>query len=289
MSASRHSKVVIVGSGPAGHTAAIYAARANLKPVMYEGMLAGGIAAGGQLQTTTDVENFPGFPSGILGPELCERFREQSERSGTEILTETISRVDLESRPFKLWAEWTDGPDDAPAITCDALIIATGATAKRLFIKGEDAYWQRGMSACAVCDGAAPIFRGKPLVVVGGGDSACEEAMFLTKYASEVYLVHRRDKLRASDIMAKRALAHPQIKPVWNKTVVEATGDGDLLTHVVLKDTVTGEESQLATSGLFYAIGHVPNTSFLGGKVTTDSTGYIQTQSGTTLTNVPGL
>ncbi|KAJ2749533.1 thioredoxin-disulfide reductase, partial [Coemansia sp. BCRC 34490] len=199
-----HSKVVIIGSGPAGHTAAIYAARAHMQPTLFEGMMAGGVAPGGQLTTTSEVENFPGFPTGISGSELTDRFREQSERFGTNIITETISRVDLSGHPFKLWREDADGDKDTPD-TCDALIVATGATAKRLHIKGEDKYWQRGMSACAVCDGAAPIFRDKPLVVIGGGDSACEEATFLTKYASHVYIAVRRDVFRASRIMAKRA------------------------------------------------------------------------------------
>ncbi|KAJ1932200.1 thioredoxin-disulfide reductase, partial [Linderina pennispora] len=241
---------------------------------MFEGMMAGGVAPGGQLTTTTDVENFPGFPAGVMGGELTDKFREQSERFGTKIHTETITRVDLSSRPFKLWREYADGPEDKPD-TCDALIIATGATAKRLFIAGEDTYWQRGMSACAVCDGAAPIFRNKPLVVVGGGDSACEEATFLTKYASHVYLAVRRDTLRASDIMAKRAIANPKITVLWNTHVTEAKGDGDLLSHVVLKDAKTNATRELEVSGLFYAIGHTPNTAFLSGQLETDESGYL--------------
>ncbi|KAJ1946226.1 thioredoxin-disulfide reductase [Linderina macrospora] len=283
-----HAKVIIVGSGPAGHTAAIYAARANLEPEMFEGMMAGGVAPGGQLTTTTDVENFPGFPAGVMGGELTDKFREQSERFGTKIHTETITRVDLSSRPFKLWREYADGPEDQPD-TCDALIVATGATAKRLFIAGEDTYWQRGMSACAVCDGAAPIFRNKPLVVVGGGDSACEEATFLTKYASHVYLAVRRDALRASDIMAKRAIANPKITVLWNTHVTEAKGDGDLLTSVELKDAKTGETRDLEVSGLFYAIGHTPNTAFLNGQLETDESGYLLVQPGTSLTNTKGV
>ncbi|KAJ2082241.1 thioredoxin-disulfide reductase, partial [Coemansia sp. S100] len=281
-----HSKVIIVGSGPAGHTAAIYAARANLEPVLFEGMLAGGVAPGGQLTTTTEVENFPGFPAGITGIELTDKLREQSERFGTEIITETITRVDLSSRPFKLWREGaeTEDPD-----TCDALIIATGATAKRLGIAGEDKYWQRGMSACAVCDGAAPIFRNKPLVVIGGGDSACEEATFLTKYASHVYIAVRRDAFRASQIMARRAENHPKITVMWNTHVIEAKGDGSVLTHVVLQDANTKETRSLDTSGLFYAIGHTPNTAFLDGQLNTDETGYLVVKPGTSLTNVAGV
>ncbi|KAJ2717286.1 thioredoxin-disulfide reductase [Coemansia spiralis] len=283
-----HFKVAIIGSGPAGHTAAIYAARANLEPVLFEGMMAGGVAPGGQLTTTTDVENFPGFPQGIMGGELTDRLREQSERFGTSIITETITRVDLSARPLRLWREDADGDSDAPD-TCDALIVATGATAKRLHIAGEDTYWQRGMSACAVCDGAAPIFRNKPLVVIGGGDSACEEATFLTKYASHVYLAVRRDALRASNIMAKRANNHPKITVLWNTHVTEAKGDGKSLTHVVLQDAKTQETRDLAVSGLFYAIGHTPNTAFLQGQLDTDETGYLLVRPGSTLTNVRGV
>ncbi|KAJ2064814.1 thioredoxin-disulfide reductase [Coemansia sp. S146] len=280
--------IIIVGSGPAGHTAAIYAARANLEPVLFEGMLAGGVAPGGQLTTTTEVENFPGFPAGITGIELTDKLREQSERFGTEIITETITRVDLSSRPFKLWREGAEADADEPD-TCDALIIATGATAKRLGIAGEDKYWQRGMSACAVCDGAAPIFRNKPLVVIGGGDSACEEATFLTKYASHVYIAVRRDAFRASQIMARRAENHPKITVMWNTHVIEAKGDGSVLTHVVLQDANTKETRSLDASGLFYAIGHTPNTAFLDGQLDTDETGYLVVKPGTSLTNVAGV
>ncbi|GAA5964509.1 hypothetical protein JCM21900_000623 [Sporobolomyces salmonicolor] len=283
---SKHNKVVIIGSGPAGHTAAIYLARANLNPVMYEGMLANGFAAGGQLTTTTDVENFPGFPEGIRGPEMMDLFRAQSLRFGTTIHTETISKVDLSSRPFKLWRE---GSEQEEPETCDSLIIATGASARRMFLPGEDVYWQSGISACAVCDGAVPIFRKKPLAVVGGGDSACEEAMYLTKYASHVYMLVRRDVLRASKVMAKRAMSHPKITVVWNTVPVEAKGDGDLLTHVRIKDTVSGEEKDLEANGLFYAIGHVPATELIKGQVETDADGYIVTQPGTSLTSVKAV
>ncbi|KAJ2778596.1 thioredoxin-disulfide reductase [Coemansia javaensis] len=283
-----HTKVAIVGSGPAGHTAAIYAARANLEPVLFEGMMAGGVAPGGQLTTTTDVENFPGFPQGIMGGELTDKLREQSERFGTRIITETITRVDLAARPFKLWREGADSDAHEPD-TCDALIVATGATAKRLGIKGEDTYWQRGMSACAVCDGAAPVFRNKPLVVIGGGDSACEEASFLTKYASQVYIAVRRDVFRASSIMARRAASNPKITILWNTHVTEAKGDGKTLTHVELQDAKTGETRDLAVSGLFYAIGHTPNTAFLQGQLETDETGYLLVKPGSTVTNVRGV
>ena len=212
-----HHRVAIIGSGPAGHTAAIYLARANMSPVMYEGFMAAGVASGGQLTTTTEVENFPGFPEGLSGPELMDSMRKQSIKFGTEIITETISKVDFSTKPFKIWKEGSE--EDKDAITADSVVIATGATAKRMFIEGEDVYWQAGISACAVCDGAVPIFRNKPLVVVGGGDSACEEATFLTKYASKVYMLVRRDKMRASAVMQERALKHPKIEVLWNKVL----------------------------------------------------------------------
>src|SRR5437763_14000620 len=211
--------VVIIGSGPAAHTAAIYAARANLRPLLFEGFLAGGVPAGGQLTTTTDVENFPGFPEGISGPELCERFRAQSLRFGTRIYTETVDQVDLSRRPFRYKTDEQEGE-------ARTLIIATGATAKRDDIPGtrDSELWQKGVSACAVCDGALPMFRGKPLFVVGGGDSAMEEAGFLSKFASKVYLVHRRDEFRASAIMQQRAKANPKIEFLLSHKVVAVEG-----------------------------------------------------------------
>ncbi|MBM9499423.1 thioredoxin-disulfide reductase [Leptospira sp. 201903071] len=275
-------KIVIIGSGPAGHTAAIYAARANLNPVMYEGFMAGGIAAGGQLTTTTEVENFPGFPEGIDGTKLTQLFREQSIKYGTKILTQTITKVDFSSRPFKLWS-------DDELIEAEAVIIATGATAKRMHVNGEDTYWQRGISACAVCAGALPIYRNKELVVVGGGDSAVEEASHLTKFASKVYLVHRRDSLRASKIMQKRATTHPKIEILWNSQVEEAKGDGKNLTSLTLQDTVNGQKKELAVGGLFYAIGHKPNTDIFEGILDLDESGYIKTVPGTTKTNIEGV
>ncbi|KAJ3383059.1 thioredoxin-disulfide reductase, partial [Entophlyctis sp. JEL0112] len=265
---------VIIGSGPAGHTAAIYLARANLEPVMYEGFLAAGVAAGGQLTTTTDLENFPGFPDGVGGQEIMELMRKQSVKFGTTVITETISKADLSAHPFKLWREGYEAESDV--ITADALVIATGATAKRMNITGEDTFWQAGISACAVCDGAVPIFRNKPLVVVGGGDSASEEATFLTKYASKVYLLVRRDKLRASKVMADRLLKHPKIEVLWNKIPVEANGDR-LLKQLVIQDTVTKELSTLDVNGLFYAIGHKPNSDIFAGQISMDETGYINT------------
>jgi len=281
-----HSKVVIIGSGPAGHTAAIYLARANLEPVMFEGMLANGFAPGGQLTTTTDVENFPGFPEGIRGPEMMDLFRNQSVRFGTQIHTETISKIDLSQRPFKYWREGAESEDPE---TCDTVIIATGASAKRMNLPGEETYWQSGISACAVCDGAVPIFRKKPLAVIGGGDSACEEATYLTKYASKVYLLVRRDQLRASKVMAKRLLNHPKVEVLWNTVPIECKGDGDLLSHIATKNVKTGEEKDLQVNGLFYAIGHEPATSLVRDQVDCDRDGYVITTPGTSMTSVKGV
>ncbi|MCR9143094.1 MAG: thioredoxin-disulfide reductase [bacterium] len=278
--------VVIIGSGPAGHTAAIYAARANLEPVMFEGFMAGGVAAGGQLTTTTDVENFPGFPEGIGGPEMMDLFRKQSARFGTTIYTETISKVDFSARPFKIWRE---GYEDEEPVQAHTLIIATGATAKRLNLPGEESYWQKGISACAVCDGALPIFRDAPLAVIGGGDSAAEEAGYLTKYGSRVYLVHRRDQLRASQIMQQRVLNNPKIEVVWDTQPLEALGDTNVLTKLKVKNLKSNEERELDVSGLFYAIGHKPNTEAFTGQIDLDEDGYIVTQPGSTITSVPGV
>ncbi|KAF8469630.1 hypothetical protein BDZ91DRAFT_771379 [Kalaharituber pfeilii] len=280
-----HSKVVSI-SGPAAHTAAIYLARAELKPVLYEGMLANGIAAGGQLTTTTDVENYPGFPKGIGGSELMDAMREQSIRFGTEIITETVSKVDLSKRPFKYWLEYAE---DQEPHTADSLIIATGASARRLNLPGEEQYWQSGISACAVCDGAVPIFRNNPITVIGGGDSAAEEAIFLTKYGSKVTVLVRRDKLRASPIMARRLTSNPKVEILYNTVAIEAKGDGKLLKSIVIKNVKTGEIRDLPSNGLFYAVGHEPATALVRKQLDVDQDGYIVTKPGTSYTSVKGV
>ncbi|KAJ7242883.1 hypothetical protein B0H12DRAFT_1131817 [Mycena haematopus] len=283
-SSKMHSKVVCHNwLGTRGHTAAIYLARANLSPVLFEGFMANGFAAGGQLTTTTDVENFPGFPSGIMGPELMDKFREQSIRFGTTIITETVSKIDLSARPFRYWREMQE--EEEPE-TADTVIIATGASAKRLGLAGEGTYWQSGISACAVCDGAVPIFRNKPLAVIGGGDSAAEEATYLTKYGSHVYVLVRRGELRASKIMAKRLMNNPKITVLWNTVATECLGDGDLLQSLRIKNVSTGEEKNLPVNGLFYAL---PATDLVRSQLQTDPDGYIITVPGTTQTSVKGV
>jgi len=276
-------KVVIIGSGPAAHTAAIYNARATLNPLLFEGFMAGGVAAGGQLTTTTDIENFPGFPEGIGGPELMMRMREQSERYGTRIRTETIESVDLSQRPFKVVVEAS-----GDTVLAESIIIATGATAKRLGIPGEDEFWQKGISACAVCDGALPMFRNKELAVIGGGDTAMEEATHLTKFASKVYIIHRRDEFRASKAMQERVFANEKIEIIWDSGAESAFGD-KFLEGLKVKNFKTGEVTDLAVNGLFYAIGHKPNTDFLKGQIDTDELGYVVVKGTTRETNVPGV
>jgi thioredoxin reductase (NADPH) len=274
-------KLVIIGSGPAGYTAAVYAARANLEPLLFEGFLSG--PAGGQLTTTTEVENYPGFPEGIMGPELMLQFRAQAARFGTSILTEDVTSVDFSKRPFLIQGSST-------SVLAEAVIIATGASAKRLDIEGarEGEFWQKGVTACAVCDGAAPIFRQKPLYVIGGGDSAVEEAIFLTKYGSRVYIVHRRGELRASKIMADRALHHPKIEILWNAAIEKISGD-QLVRRVQIKHLLDGKLEEREAGGVFFAIGHEPNTQFLKGQLKLDPTGYIVVEPGRTLTNVEGV
>ncbi|WP_306592070.1 thioredoxin-disulfide reductase [Geothrix sp. 21YS21S-4] len=281
-----HHKVVVIGTGPAGYTAALYASRANLAPVVFEG-----VQPGGQLTITTEVENFPGFRQGVAGPALMEEMREQVLRFGTVIKAETVLKADLQVRPFVFTT-------DKGEYTADAVIIATGASAKWLGI-GKDEELSRGgggVSACATCDGF--FFRGKEIAVVGGGDTAIEEATFLTKFATKVHLIHRRDKLRASKAMQERAFKNEKIQPLWNKavldvvTTVQETPMGEKVEKIralKLKDTVDGSESELPVEGLFVAIGHQPNTGLFAGQLPMDETGYLQVEKGSTRTAVEGV
>ncbi|MEG3440237.1 thioredoxin-disulfide reductase [Pannus brasiliensis CCIBt3594] len=273
--------VVIIGSGPAGYTAAIYAARANLKPVMFEGFQAGGIP-GGQLMTTTEVENFPGFPEGITGPQLMERMKAQAERWGTECYTEDVTYVDLSQRPFTVRSSERE-------VRANSIIIATGATAKRLGLPSEGHFWSNGISACAICDGATPLFREEELAVIGGGDSAAEEAVYLTKYGSHVHLLIRRDEMRASKAMQDRVLNNPKITVHRNTEIIDAFGTGGKMEGIRVKNNQTGEESDLLVKGLFYAIGHNPNTSLFTGQLELDEIGYIKVKPGTVATSVEGV
>ncbi len=272
--------VVIVGSGPAGHTAAIYSARANLSPFMFEGYMMGG-SAGGQLTTTTDVENYPGFPEGVEGPELMQLFRKQSERFGTEMVQEDVTSADFSQRPFVLKSENRE-------VRAHSVIISTGATAKRMGVPNEEKMWNNGMSACAVCDGALPMFRNQPLMVIGGGDTAVEEATYLTKFGSVVYMVHRRDQLRASKIMQERAFKNPKLEIIWDTVLEDAVGK-DYLTGARLKNIKTQEVREMEVMGLFYAIGHTPNTSIFNGQLDLDGAGYIKLKPGTQETNIEGV
>src|SRR5256712_12576734 len=266
--------VIVIGGGPAGYTAALYAARANLNPLVIEGF-----SWGGQLMITSDVENYPGYPDGAMGPEMMAEFRRQAERFGSEFVTDDVSRVDFSERPFRVWVEGTE-------YRAKAIVIATGASARRLGLPGEQQYQGRGVSACATCDGA--FFKDKELIVVGGGDSAMEEATFLTRFATKVTVVHRRDEFRASQIMLDRARANEKIDFITN-TVVEAVLGDDKMTGARLRDTLTDETSEIAADGLFVAIGHDPNTGLFAGHLDHDEAGYLLTKPGSTETNVEGV
>lgn len=274
--------LVVIGSGPAGYTAALYAARANLKPVLFAGLEVGGVP-GGQLMAAAEVENFPGFPAGITGPALMQRLQEQAERWGTERYPEDVRTVDLSQRPFVI-------ATDARVVRTHSLIVATGAAARCLGLPSERQFWGVGISACAICDGTAPIFQGAELAVVGGGDSAAEEAAYLTKYASRVHLLVRRDRLQASKALRDRVLANPNIHIHWQTTVVDAFGmPGERLEGLWLRDLQSDRERELPVRGLFYAIGHKPNTALFTGQLDLDAAGYIVTQPGSVAASVDGV
>ncbi|MEP6489267.1 thioredoxin-disulfide reductase [Microcoleus vaginatus GB2-A3] len=274
--------LVIIGSGPAGYTAAIYAGRANLKPVVFEGYQAGGVP-GGQLMTTTEVENFPGFPEGITGPELMDRMKAQAVRWGAELYTEDVIAVDVTKRPFTVRSEDRE-------IKTHTIVIATGATAKRLGLPSEHVFWSHGISACAICDGATPLFKGVDLAVIGAGDTAAEESIYLTKYGSHVHMLVRRDQMRASKAMQDRVLSNPKITVHWNTEAVDILGEaGGKMDGVRLRNIVTGAESDLLVKGLFYAIGHTPNTQLFQGQLELDEVGYIVTKHGSVETSVEGV
>jgi len=275
-------RVIIVGSGPAGYTAALYAARAELQPLLLagSGMDPDIGLPGGQLMLTTDVENYPGFPDGVTGYEMMDLFRRQAERFGTEVLQVDATAVDLSSRPFAVTAAGT-------TYTADSVIVATGARARWLGLPSEKEFMNRGVSACATCDGA--LYRGKEMAVVGGGDTAMEEALFLTRFATTVHVIHRRDALRASKIMAKRALDNPKIRFVWDSVVEEVLGDQEGVTDLRLRNLKTGAESRLPVGALFIAIGHVPNTEIFAGALELDDRGYVVVTPGATTTSVEGV
>lgn len=274
-------KLVIIGSGPAGYTAALYAARSKLEPVLFEGFYSG--IAGGQLMSTTDVENYPGFPEGISGPVMMEKFRKQAEKFGTIIISEDVVSVDFSKHPFIVRG-------NNVSYHAHSVIIATGANAKRLDIPGtrDGEFWQKGVTACAVCDGAMPLFRNRPLFVIGGGDTACEEGLFLTKYGSKIYIVHRRDELRASRIMAERVFKNPKVEVLWDSVLTNVEGDG-VVQSVTVQNVKTGKEENWEAGGVFFAVGHNPNTEFLKGQLKLHDNGYIKVKPGTCITSVEGI
>lgn len=274
--------MVIIGSGPAGYTAAIYAARANLKPVVFEGYQVGGVP-GGQLMTTTEVENFPGFPDGITGPDLMDRMRRQAERWGAELFQEDVESLDVKSSPFTV-------KSSERKVKCHSIIFATGATARRLKLPREDEFWSRGISACAICDGASPLFKRQVLAVVGGGDTATEEALYLTKYARHVHLLVRKDQLRASKAMQDRVINNPNVTVHFNTETLDIVSNTKgQMSGILTRKTDTGEESVLEAKGLFYGIGHSPNSQLLEGQVELDSSGYVLVQDGSGKTSVEGV
>ena len=273
--------LVIIGSGPAGYTAAIYGGRAQLQPLVFEGFSAGGIP-GGQLMTTTEVENYPGFAAGVQGPKLMQEMRQQAQRWGAKLITDDAIAVDFSQYPFAI------ASDDTLEVKARAVIICTGATAKRLHLPGEEKFWNNGISACAICDGANPLFANADIAVVGGGDSAIEEALYLTKYARQVHLLVRGDRLRASKTMQDRVFNHTQIQVHWQTSPLSVDGD-QILRCVQVQDNLTGAISNLAVSGLFYAIGHTPNTQLFQEQLELDEAGYIKTQGKSTATNIPGI
>ena len=275
--------IVIIGSGPAAYTAALYTGRANLNPLVFEGEISQEILPGGQLMTTTEVENYPGYPEGVTGPEMMEQFKKQAARFGARFLYRTITRVDVSQRPFTVWS----GDD---SWQCRAIIVATGANAKYLGLPSEKHFLNRGLSACATCDGALPRFRNQPIVVVGGGDTAMEEAIFLTNFGSKIHIVHRRDKFRASRIMAERAEKHPKVVCEWNSMLDEVLGnDREGVTGVRLKSAVDGSTRELACTGVFIAIGHKPNSELFEGILDRNENGYLITRPGSTWTKVEGM
>jgi len=284
MTQPQRETIAIIGSGPAAWTAAIYAARANLRPLVFEGEPVGTTLPGGQLMNTTEIENYPGFPGQITGPDLMGRMREQAEHFGTRIVSELVASIDLGSHPFRI------KPNYSPELEALTVVIATGANAKWLEVPNELRLAQQGggVSACAVCDGALPFYREKVLAVVGGGDTAMEETLYLTKFARQVVVIHRRDSFRASKVMARRVLEHPKVRVLWNSKVTAVVGD-EFVTALELEDTVTGAPGQLEVGGLFVAIGHTPNTGFLNGQLSLTPHGYIKTDAWRTATSVPGV